>query len=317
MKRFDFLKNITISSIYNSRISFTGHSKINYFQTALLACLSLSLGSCIKPEEEITWDLTNHPPMLVVDGTVTNEFKNQGVRLTLSNTYFSSGDPAVVHDALVYVTEGNNTYTFTESPDSTGWYYSNDPFAGLSGKTYSLRINLKENVNGQKEYTSSSTMPEGLNIDSIQCEIYALPKIFAEENSKIKDTTILVVLYFGNEPKTRGNYYCAKIFRNGKPLFSSVKSYPFSDDSERNGKYTNFMAVIKNVDVNDTIGFNLFSIDKQYYKYIDAISKIDQTGNIYSPQGPPANAQGNVNCALGFFIATYISTGTSVAIDMR
>jgi hypothetical protein len=317
MKRFVFLKNKTISSIYNSRINYAGLYRINYFQTALFVCLSLSLNSCIKLEEEIPWDLKNHPPMLVVDGAVTNELKNQGIRLTLSNNYFSSDDPEVVHGALVYITEGNNTYTFTESTDSTGWYYSNEPFAGLPGKTYNLLINLKEEVNGQKEYTSFSTMPESLDIDSIQCTIYALPKIVAEETGKTKDTTILVVLYFGNEPKTPGNYYCAKIFRNGMPLFSSVKSYPFSDDKERNGKYTNYMAVIQNVAANDTISFNLFSIDKAYYNYVDAISKIDQTGNIYSPQGPPANAQGNVTGALGFFIATYISTGTSLALDMR
>jgi hypothetical protein len=98
---------------------------------------------------------------------------------------------------------------------------------------------------------------------------------------------------------------------------SSVKSYPFADDSERNGAYINYMAVIRNVAAHDTITFNLFSINKAYYNYIDAVSKIDQTGNIYSPEGPPANAPGNVDGALGFFIATYISTGKSVAIDMR
>ena len=100
-------------------------------------------------------------------------------------------------------------------------------------------------------------------------------------------------------------------------LMPSIKSYPYWDDSELNGAYINAMAVIRNVAAHDTITFNLFSINKAYYNYIDAVSKIDQTGDIYSPQGPPANAPGNVDGALGYFIATYISTSKSVAIDMR
>jgi hypothetical protein len=293
------------------------HKKFNHIQIVFFVLLCIFLGSCNESVEEITWELKDHSSMLVVDGAVTNKFKNQGIRLTLSTAYFSTNDPEPVHNASVHITEGNNSYSFTESPDNTGWYFSNDSFAGEPGKTYNLFINLTENINGKKEYTSSSTMPEGLDIDSIQCEIYELPKVFVDESSEKKDTTILIIMYFGNEPKSPGNYYFAKIFRNNMPLFSSVKSYPFSDDGERNGMYTNFSGLIKNVAPNDTISFHLYSIEREYYTYINAISKIDQTGDIYSPQGPPANAKGNIDGALGYFIATYFSVGKSLAIDMR
>jgi hypothetical protein len=288
-----------------------------YFQLFIFTAISLLLGSCVKEEEEITWDLKGQSSMLVVDGAVTNQFKQQGIRLTLSNAYFSTGDPVPVHGASVRIDEGSKTYLFTEKSDNSGWYLSNDSFAGATGKTYNLFINLKEDVGGRREFTSSSTMSEGLDIDSMKCLLYALPKVLIDENSEKKDTIIQVFMYFGNEPKVSGNYYFARIFRNSKPLFSSVKSYPLSDDSQRNGMYTNFMAIIKNAAANDTITFNLYSIDKAYYSYLDAIMKIDQTGNIYSPQGPPANALGNVNGALGYFIATYMSSGVSYAIDMR
>jgi len=294
------------------------NSYVQVNKIVLFIIISISLSSCVKMVEEISWDVKNHAPMLVVDGAVTNQLKNQGIRLTLSSTYFSTDEPVPVHGASVRISEGNNNYNLIESLDDAGWYVSDGPFAGVPGKTYNLLITLKEDVNGQKEYTSSSTMPEGLDIDSIKSFIYALPKEFEEaSNTKIQDSTILVVLYFGNEPKSPGNYYSAKIYRNNMLLMPSIKSYPYWDDSERNGAYTNYMAVIRNVAANDTITFNLFSINKAYYTYIDAIFKIDQTGDIYSPQGPPANAPGNVNGALGFFIATYISTGKSVAMDMR
>jgi hypothetical protein len=286
--------------------------KIIYF-----VVISLALISCAKPEEEITWNVNSHPALLVVDGMITNELKNQGVRLTFSNTYFSAADPLPVQGATVRVTEGSNSYTFKESPENEGWYFSADLFAGMPGKTYELLITLKENVNGQKEYMSSSTMPEGIDIDSIQCELYALPKDLAGEDNAAKDTTILAVYYFGKEPESPGNYYFAKIFRNNMPLFLNVKDYPFSDDSQRNGASTNLMAVIKNVTAKDTIAFNLFSVSKEYFSYIDAISKIDMTGNIYSPSGPPANAMGNVKGALGIFMASYVSSGKSVVIDKR
>jgi hypothetical protein len=319
MNQTFFSKNKNMSRIYRRNLNrLTDGIKNNYIQIVFFIIISLSLSSCVEYVEEISWDIKNHPPMLVVDGVVTNQLKNQCIRLTLSNTYFSTADPAPVHDASVHISEGDKSYELIESSDNKGWYFSNEPFAGVSGKTYDLYISLKEDLNGQIEYTSSSTMTEGLDIDSIRCEIYPMPKEFVEgSDNKIIDTTILVIYYYGNEPKSPGNYYSAKIYRNNMPLMSSVKSYPFANDQERNGAYINFMAVIRNVAAHDTITFDLFSINKAYYKYIDAISKIDQTGDISSPQGPPANAVGNVDGALGFFIATYISTGKSLAIDMR
>jgi hypothetical protein len=318
MKQTFFFKIKNMSRVNISNLNrIHDHKKFNRIQISFIVLLCLFLGSCNGSVEEITWELKDHAPLLVVDGAVTNTLKNQGIRLTLSNAYFSTNDPEPVHNASVHITEGNISYTFTESTDNIGLYLSNDSFAGVPGKTYNLFINLAEGVNGKKEYTSSSTMPEGLDIDSIQCDIYELPKALVDESNEKKDTTILIVMYFGNEPESPGNYYFAKIFRNNVPLFSSVKSYPFSDDSERNGMYTNFTGVIKNVAPNDTISFYLYSIEKAYYTYINAITKIDQTGDIYSPQGPPANAKGNVDGALGFFVATYISVGKSLAIDMR
>ena len=285
---------------------------------ALFMICIFSLSSCVKSVEEISWDLKDHPPMLVVDGAVTNEFKNQGIRLTVSDPYFSTDVPEPVHGATISVSDGNNLYVFSENADYTGWYFSDEPFAGESGKTYNLQIELQESMNGRKDYTASSTLPEGLDIDSIQCAIYELPDAFyGSEADEVTDTTILVVLYFGNEPESPGNYYFAKIYRNNAPTFSGVKSYPFTDDNERNGEYINYMAIIRNVADMDSITFNLYSINKAYYDYINAISKMDESGDIYSPQGPPANALGNVDGALGFFLTTYISTGRSVAVDMR
>ena len=319
MKLFRILKPDTmfIQNIMNHYKS-TSYYSPGHLPAALYIIGILFLNSCVKSVEEISWDLKDHPPMLVVDGAVTNEMKNQGIRLTVSDPYFSTDAPEPVHGATITVTDGSNLYNFSESVDYTGWYYSDEPFSGESGKTYDLQIGLQEDLNGRKDYTASSTLPEGLDIDSIQCAIYELPDAFyGSEADQVIDTTILVVFYFGNEPASHGNYYFAKIYRNNAPAFSSVKSYPLANDNERNGEYINYMAIIKNVADMDSITFNLYSINKAYYEYINAITNMDATGDIYSPQGPPANALGNVDGALGFFLTTYISAGKSVAIDMR
>jgi len=292
------------------KINHTGFAKTGIFVLTILA-----LHSCFPAEEEIPWDVKGHSPMLVVDGGITNELKRQGIRLLLSTSYFAKDNPGIIHGASVRVGDGTNNFVFTE--DTAGWYFSNEPFAGETGKTYTLLVTLPEVVNGRKEYTASSIMPEGIDLDSIMCEIYALPEIYRDTEEAKKDTTILFVLYFGYEPPSAGNYYYAKMYRNANPLFSNIKGCPFTDDSERNGSYINAAAVIKNVVANDTITFELFSTNKQFYNYIDAVSKMDFTGNIYSPSGPPANAASNVDGALGFFNVTYVSRKTSVAIDKR
>jgi hypothetical protein len=311
------MKNTVINKRILKKQRLLQFSEIKSLNCILVILIIMFCSSCFDSEEEIIWDLQSHPPMLVVDGAVTNQYKNQVIRLTFTSPYFSTDDPHPVHGATVSISEGSNNYNLTESSDHDGCYYSDVPFAGESGKKYDLNILLSEDIDGQREYSSSSIMPEGIDIDSIQCEIYDLPKEFQEDTEdKEKDTTILYVAYFGQEPESVGNCYLSKIYRNKLPLFSNIKEYPYNNDSERNGDYINVTACVKNISDQDSITFYLYSVPKDYYTYIDAISKIDQTGNIYSPQGPPANAVGNINGALGFFIATYVSTGKSKAFYM-
>lgn len=283
----------------------------------MVVIVSLSMNSCFKGVEETPWEVADHPPMLVVDATITNERKQHEVRLTLSNAYFSPSVPPAVSGAAVSVNDGDSIFTYPESMTEPGMYVSESSFAGVPGKTYHLMITLDAPVNGMKEYHSLSVMPEGVNIDSIYSEIYEYPKGLSEENDATPDTTVLVVFYFGREPETAGNYYFAKIYSNHRPLFYTIKDFPLSDDKYRNGQYVNLMTMIKNVSANDTVLFELFSTAKEYNQFLDAASKIDMSGDINSPTGPPANAVGNVAGALGFFLVTYTSSGSSLAIDKR
>ena len=269
----------------------------------------------MESEEEISWKLEPHQDMLVVESLVTSELKQQSVHLTLTNSYFDSSAIKPVTGAIVQIKEGINIYTFTE--DTPGWYFSDEEFAGTPLKTYQLSVNLQTRINGLKDYSAISTMPEGIDIDSTNCEIYKMPEFSGFNNNE--DTTLLAIFYFGNEPKNSGNFYMNKVYKNNIPLQSTPKEYLIYSDEYANGEYSYLCIYNKNIAPGDTIRFRVYSIEKSFYKFIEGIKNIDLTGDSYSMSGPPANAVGNISDGkgLGFFAASYVSEKTSYAIDKR
>ncbi|MFO7655713.1 MAG: DUF4249 domain-containing protein [Bacteroidales bacterium] len=278
--------------------------------------------SCnLELEEEISWQLDEYPNMLVVESIITNETKQQAVLLTVTSDYFDKGKPIGVKNAEVTVSDGNNVYNFTESDTIEGLYLSDNMFACIPLQTYQLSITLDKPINGSTEYSAESYMHEGIAIDSLSCELYELPEIDMrdKDSSTVRDTTILAIYYFGQEPEYVGNYYLSKTFLNNKPLQNGPKEYYIQNDKYQNGNYTHINAHIVNVSDGDTVMFRLFSIERSFYNYIDAIQLIDNTGSSFSMCGPPANATGNISGgkALGFFAASYVSEKTGIVADRR
>jgi hypothetical protein len=285
-----------------------------------LIVAGLMFTSCAEYEKEISWELDDYPDMLVVEGTITNEFKQQVVLLTKTADYFDTLAPSSVSEAAVIVREGNNTYSFTESLTHKGLYLSDIEFSGEPLKTYELEIILSNPLNGQTDFTAVSTMPEGINLDTILCEIYEMPDLgFEPEEGEEIDSTLLGIAFFGKEPDSPDNYYLARIFRNGKCWQSNAKELLLYNDDYNNGNYHDSFIYNKNVAANDTIKFEIRSVERGYYDFIIGLQQIDQSGDAYSMSGPPANAVGNIvnGKALGYFTASYISDASGIALDMR
>ncbi len=279
----------------------------------------LALTGCAGDEKEITWELDDYPDMLVVEGLITNEFRQQTVLLTKTSTYFDTLAPKTISGAEVLVREGNNIHYFTESSTHKGLYLSDLPFSGESLKTYELEVTLQEPLNGAMDFTAISKMPEGLNLDTIVCEIYEMPDLGFAEDEEDKDTTILSIAFFGKEPDDPNNYYTARIFQNKTCWNANVKEVFLYNDDNNNGSNLDYFVGIENVEANDTIMMEIRSVEKNYYDFVNGIKLIDESGDAYSMSGPPANAIGNISGgkALGFFCATYISRASSIAVDMR
>lgn len=284
----------------------------------IAAILALFIQSCAK-DSKIDWELESHADLLVVESLITSDSVFQNVKLTLSNPYYDSKAPRTVSDATVTISNGKKVYTFSESLDQKGLYSSQQKFACKSGETYELSIRLKDQVNSRSEYKSIAKMPhQGIVMDSIRCEIYEMPEFDFEEkdSKKEKDTTLLAVYYFGDEKKSSQNYYFTKVYRNSKPLHDSAREF-FATESQQEEGYTHVTTFNKNVANDDLITFKLYTVERGYYKYLEAIRNMDQTGMATSMSGPPANAVGNIPNALGFFVVAFESVQTSKAIDYR
>lgn len=282
----------------------------------LLAVLALT--SCAEYEKEITWELDDYPDMLVVEGVITNEFRQQTILLTKTSPYFDTLAPKTISGAGVLVREGGNTYFFTESSTQKGLYLSDIPFSGEPFKTYALEVTLQDALNGITDYTAVSKMPEGIDLDTIICEIYEMPDLDFEEDEEDKDTTILSIAFYGKEPDDPNNYYTARVFQNKNCWNANVKEVFLYNDDNNNGNNLDYFIGIENVGPQDTIMLEIRSVEKSYYDFINGIQLIDESGDAYSMSGPPANAVGNISHgALGFFCGAYISRATSIAVDMR
>lgn len=278
-----------------------------------------ALSSCsMEMEEEISWNLEKHPDMLVVHGVITNEYKEQSIYLSLTNSYLDNKEPKAVTSADVVVEGGSKPIRFIERADTPGVYFSEEPFACEPQKTYTLNINLAQTINGQNKYTAISRMPEGFDIDSMMCELYEMPE-FESQGETDSDSTIIGIYYFGNEPMQAENYYFTRIFVNNKLTYNSPKEYSYFSITSENANYTHMNGIIYNAKNADTVLFRLYTIDRKYFNYLDALQKMDGSGDAYSLTGPPANAVGNISDGkgLGYFLAAYVSEQTAYIKDKR
>lgn len=114
----------------------------------LLGCL-LFLGC----EEKSEWATTpDQEPTLVVEALLTNEFKQQEIRLSLSQSQINT-PPTPVSDASLFVSANGNLFEFAEAVDAPGIYKSMIPFSVSSGHTHQLTINWEGKI-----YKSASTL---------------------------------------------------------------------------------------------------------------------------------------------------------------
>lgn len=115
------------------------------FKISLLLLAAVSLIGCT---EQYILQTNTFESALVVEATITNEFKQQEIRI--SRTYrLEENLPTAVDDAEVIVTDSDgHQYLFEQTPRG---YVSTEAFSAVAGKTYRLKIITSEG----KSYTST------------------------------------------------------------------------------------------------------------------------------------------------------------------
>ena len=272
---------------------------------ALAMTTTIMLG-CTEP---ITIKTDNSQPVIVIYSELTDEIKNQEIKITRSSPYFEDQPNEGVSQAEVVVNSSEGeTFRFSENDSIKGLYLSQKKFGVKSGISYNLSVTVDFNHDGvPDEYRASTTVlpvvvPDSLSIETIE--------LFGQKN-------YILFAYFQDPPEE--NYYLFNVYKNDTLLTNKISEYIISDDALFNGKI--FMANVyyfkdaskwktdseeerkRSVYLSqgDKIDTEIIEISKGYYDFIDQCQK-EKNGENPMFGGPASNINTNIsNGGVGYF----------------
>jgi len=263
-----------------------------------IALCALLAAACT---EKVNVKLDTTYTRLVVDGSIGADTGVYRVALTKSADYFFNEPVPRVVNAVVTINDGEKTFNLNETQQGVSGIYETEPdFAGKKGNTYTLHVELAEEIAGNSIVDATSYLPPVTRLDSIGTLFHP------EWGPK----GVWTVQLYAQEPENEVNYYLFNLYRNGRLMTDTITKKVVSDDQFYNGSYMNGVDVIylnndhdwETIYPGDTIILQMSGITKEYF---DFISQVQQSGfNIPFFTGPPANVQGNIsNGGIGFFAA--------------
>ncbi|MDP4284921.1 MAG: DUF4249 domain-containing protein [Bacteroidota bacterium] len=259
---------------------------MQYLKRKYLVIVSVALLLGIGCKKVIQVNLKNVTPRIVITGEVNNQPGPYIVTISKTVNYTSDNAFPPVSGALVIIAGNGNTDTLTETSPGT---YATHTITGRPGRLYSLYVSVEGKV-----YTSASTMPQPVQLDSIG---YAASNRF---NDKINAIT-----YFQDPPDV-SNYYQFNEYLN-QTQFQNNRVGSVFDDRLSDGKYITYTLYNDSTDINkgDTLTIQMNCIDENVYNYLNTLSSITDQNSFQSPT--PDNPTSNIsNNALGYFSANTI-----------
>ncbi|MFA6945972.1 MAG: DUF4249 domain-containing protein [Pedobacter sp.] len=258
-----------------------------FFQILLLSAGLVLFSSC---EKVIDLELKNAEPLIVIEGTISNQSENHFVRISKTIPFDKPGTFNGFKGAQVTLTSSAGLLQpFTEISDGV---YRSLRFRGTPGITYTLEV-LAEG----KIYTAKSTMPYPVSPDSIGFKTLSF---FGNSN-------IYPTIYYRDPPRIQNQYrYILKI--NGKLQGDVVFEDRFND-----GNSVSDVVIYDGEDdirPGDIIDIEMQCIDRNVFKYFFSLSQINGNGG---PPVAPSNPDSNFsNGALGIFNACTKSNKTII-----
>ncbi len=269
--------------------------------------LGLILMSCT---ERIDIELDTTYRRLVVYGTVTTDSVRHQVNLTTSSDYFSNMPPPPVSDALVELVFEDQTIQMVEQDSAPGLYMTPEPFRGVPGVNYSLRINdVDVDSNGESEqYQAESRMPPVPQLDSIRLTYFRSPFVSGYQ-----------VSMFALDSPAR-EWYRFTLRKNRELLTKDLPEITVQTDDLFNGTYifglpVGFLAEEDPGEAplpGDTVTFELSGIDQSYYYFVTD-AQLELFGNNPLFSGPPSNVRSNIsNEGKGVFAAISVARASAI-----
>ena len=284
-------------------------------------CLGIALLSGCSEEMDVHTRSMDRS-YLVVEAMLTDcTDRPQTVLLTESIDYFEEEKPPVVSGAEVSVSDGKETYRYTETPPGSGRYVGPEGFHGTPGSTYTLSIDAF--VGGQKNhYEAISTMEEP------GFEVQAVDYMYLGATNPQADSLWTVAVWGQDDPRSSYYYVSARLNDAVFPLGLSlvmddkyfngqkVVCFPITTLYQTEATRRQYGDCGKYLEAGDVFTLNVYSVPKEYYTFYTGFISSSVGAAVPMLQSQPANCPTNVTGgdAVGFFVACS-SSSASVVID--
>jgi len=238
--------------------------------------LFLFAGMFYSCEKVIDLNLNTSSSQIVIQGNVYDLPGPYTVRLSKSVGFGQLNSfPAVTGATVTISDDAGNSEVL--SGNSTGVYVTSK-LQGMPGRTYILKVE-----SGGQAYTSSSTIPNAVEIDTLYID-----------KSNFENYKQLTFLF--NDPASTKNYYRLIDFIND----TKQNAIMTASDLGYDGKTITGTLLYSNDDLKsgDTLTIWFESVDKGVYDYFRTAST--SNGQDASPANPVSNIS---NGALGYFNA--------------
>lgn len=135
--------------------------RIKHIALLIVLSFGLTTTSCL---EEFDFKTETFESAIVIEATITNEFKNQEISLTRTFQFEEDG-PSAESNADVRIVDGSGTiYNFQESA-TPGKYISTTAFAAVNGTSYRLLVTTSDGRNYESNETQLTNVT---SIDSVE-----------------------------------------------------------------------------------------------------------------------------------------------------
>ena len=269
---------------------------------AALALLSLPLTSC---EDVIDLDLPQRPPLLAVEGAITDQPGPYVVKLALTAPYFREGPlPPVTGAVLTLAEDGAGGSTETLRERSPGEYVTSQ-LRGQIGRQYTLTIQTE----GQT-YRAQTEIRRTMAIDSLGQKYIDV--------TRGPDSVGYQVQFYARELPGPGDSYRYKVYRNGL-LWDQPADLLVVTDDLLDGRYLAGPLDGHSYQPGQRVRVEINSITDDYKLFLQQVATQTNNRGLFAP--PPANARTNVRnleagsarVAVGYF-AGYTVRADSITI---